>query len=238
MPQLSTQSSVGQFVVDRPSRGRILESLQIDYCCGGKRPLAEVCQEMGLDPDDVYRRLLEVEPEPSEAHKAWDRASLADLCNHIERTHHASLRDELPRLTVLTEKVARAHGQRRPELIELANVFASFRSEIEPHMIKEEQILFPMIRRREANQSNAQSNHPSVGSAICELEKEHDAAGRALERMSELTAGFAPPDDACNTYRVMLDALAQLQRDTHQHVHKENNILFPRALELEAAPAG
>ncbi len=238
MSQLSTQSSVGQFVVDRPSRGRVLESLQIDYCCGGKRPLAEVCQEMGLDPDDVCRRLLEIEPDPTNSDNAWDQATLANLCNHIERTHHAYLRSELPRLTVLTDKVARAHGQRRPELIELADVFARFRDEIETHLIKEEQILFPMIRRREANQSNAQPDHPSVGSAINELEKEHDAAGRALARMNELTAGFAPPDDACNTYRVMLDALAQLERDTHQHVHKENNILFPRALQLDAAPVG
>ena len=157
------------------------------------------------------------------------------MCDHIEATHHALLRQELPRLKGLIDKVAAAHGDSHPELGELRQVFAALQAELEPHMFKEEQILFPAIRQLE--QAAQQPNFPfgTVANPIRMMEHEHDTAGSALAKIRELTHHFQPPDDACNTYRVMLEALHALEQDMHQHIHKENNILFPRSQQLEAS---
>lgn len=237
--ELTTATTVGQLVAERPSRARFFERLGIDYCCGGKKPLAEVCAVKGLDASTILQAMLAAEA-GEEQRGSVDPAAmtLTALADHIEATHHAYLRAELPRLTQITEKVARVHGahDRRLELV--AAVFATLREEMEAHMPKEEQILFPLIRRLESAGAAGEAHCGSIANPIRVMESEHESAGQALAELRTLTDGFTPPSYACNTYRAMLDGLQQLESDLHQHVHKENNILFPRAIKLEASLTG
>jgi regulator of cell morphogenesis and NO signaling len=226
-----TEPTVGQLVVERPGRARVFEKLGIDYCCGGQKPLSEVCQAKGLDLAAVTAQ-LDAEPQQP-AERNWATASLTDLCDHIESTHHAYLREELPRLEFLTGKVANRHGEIRPALVEVHQVFLALKSELEMHMMKEERVLFPMCREMDAADGPVSFHCGSVANPIEVMVREHDDAGGALERMRELTDNYALPLDACNTYRALFDSLQQLERDMHQHIHKENNILFPRAIRSE-----
>jgi regulator of cell morphogenesis and NO signaling len=163
---------------------------------------------------------------------------MTSLVDHIVTTHHAYLREEFPRLTKMTERVAQVHGERHSELPEVRDVFAALRNELEMHMQKEEQILFPMIKQLDSGGAGGAAGHcGTIANPINMMEQEHDSAGDALGTLRKLTGGFAVPVDACNTYRVMLDSLAKLEVDLHQHIHKENNILFPKALAAETRVA-
>ena len=234
MTAIDIATPVGQLIAERPSRSRLFEHLGIDYCCGGKRPLAEACAAKGLDAATVAKLLAASEQTAEEPARDWNEATLTELAGHIEQTHHAYLRRELPRLTAMVNKVASVHGQSYAWLIELREVFAGFVGELNEHMLKEERVLFPMIRELEAGHANAASHCGGLANPVRMMEHEHDQAGNALARMREITAGYQPPEGACNTFRAMLDALAELEHDMHQHVHKENNILFPRAMAIES----
>lgn len=246
MITVSNPITIGQLVREQPARSRVFDSLGIDYCCGGKMSLDEACQLKGLCPDEVRRLLAECDAEhelftdSSEMPADPDAMSLVDLAAHIEETHHDYLKDELPRLERMIEKVARAHGERDSRIIELRETFGTFRNELVSHMMKEEMVLFPMLRQLERHLASETVQvlptfrFGGVVNPIRKLEYEHEHAGEALARMRQLTDGFMPPDWACNTYRALLNSLAFLERDMHQHVHKENNILFPKAIELEA----
>jgi regulator of cell morphogenesis and NO signaling len=234
MSVLDVNTTIGQLVTQRPGRARVFERLGIDYCCGGKMPLSEACADRGLDAQAVLDELAANEQASSGEERNWSDAGLTDLCDHIEATHHAYLRDELPRLGAMVDKVAAVHGDREPELRELVTVFRAFRSEIESHMAKEEQVLFPMIRRLDEAEALPSFHCGTVNNPIRVMEYEHDSAGAALARMRRLTHDFTPTPEACNTYRAMLEGLTALERDMHLHIHKENNILFPRASALEA----
>jgi regulator of cell morphogenesis and NO signaling len=230
----TSPKTVGQLVAERPERARVFERLGIDYCCGGRKPLEDVCAQRGLDPERVRAELNAADAGPARSDGPdWNTAPLSQLADNIQNTHHALMRAELPRAEALVKKVARAHGERHPELVELDRAFGPFAAEMSSHMVKEESVLFPWIRGLEsgrAGQPGMQLSQP----VRC-LMADHDQAGQALQRMRELTGGFTPPADACGSYRVMLSTLAEIEADMHTHVHKENNILFPRALSLEAA---
>lgn len=235
MSTLNSESTVAQWVTERPQTADIFEELKVDYCCGGAVPLSEACQARQLNTSTVLSRLDEAgsrgDPEQLEN---WQDSRLGELCDHIEATHHAYLRSVLPRLTERIDKVVNAHGASHPELRELQQAFSALRAELEPHMMKEEQILFPAIRQLEEASMRPQFPFGEVANPIRMMEHEHEVAGKALAQIRALTNDFQPPDDACNTYRLMLDSLQTLERDLHQHIHKENNILFPRSQQLEA----
>ena len=232
------ERTVGEMVVEQPSRARVFEQFGIDYCCGGKIPLTEACATRGVDHAAVLEALHEVEANASAASdKDWSEESMTTLVDHIVTTHHAYLREEFPRLTKMTARVAEVHGERHSELLEVRDVFAALRDELEQHMQKEEVILFPMIKQLDSGVTAAAGHCGGIANPIAMMEHEHDSAGDGLGTLRDLTGGFVPPDDACNTYRVMLDALAKLEADLHQHIHKENNILFPRALAAETDAA-
>jgi regulator of cell morphogenesis and NO signaling len=234
MSQALIESTVGQLVVERPSRARLFEKLGIDYCCGGKKALRLAIDEQGLDADTVVAELeKEAAGAADQVERNWGTASITDLCDHIEATHHAYLKEELPRLAFLTEKIANRHGDGRPALRELHHVFAQFKAELESHMFKEERILFPLCRRLDTAEVLPASHCGSVNNPIEVMIREHEDAGTALARMRELTDGYSVPPDGCNTYRATFASLEQLERDMHQHVHKENNILFPKAVRAE-----
>ena len=230
MPAIDTKRTVGELVTERPSRARVFERLGIDYCCGGKRPLEDACAAKRLDAGTVAAMLEAVE-EAGGDQTDWSRASLGELCDHIVETHHAYLRDELPRLSGLVGKVTRTHGVRHPELEDVLETYEGLAAELSEHMLKEEHELFPACRRLEESEEILA---PGLAAPIAVMEDEHAAVGAALERLRVLTGGYEPPTDACNSYRAMLDSLETLERDLHEHIHEENNILFPRAAALAA----
>jgi regulator of cell morphogenesis and NO signaling len=222
------QKTVGQLVAERPGRARVFEEFDIDYCCGGKRTLGEACVRRGVDPKLVVQRLEAVDAGPDEPERNWDDASISELCDHIVETHHEFLRRELPRLSYLIQKIARVHGERHPELLELLATYQPFARDLGRHMDKEEQVLFPFMKRL-AREEIAPS--PAILGPMRMMEAEHDEAGIALADMRRITNGFRAPADACNTYRAAFAGLHELEQDMHRHVHLENNVLFPRVEE-------
>jgi regulator of cell morphogenesis and NO signaling len=235
MSQTIVEETVGQLVVQRPSRARVFEKFGIDYCCGGKVPLKQAIAAKGLAAETVVAELeREQAPDPQQpGERNWATASLTDLCDHIEKTHHARLKLDLPRLEFLTAKVASRHGDRRPALVEIHRIVLGLRAELESHMAKEEQVLFPFCRQLDQADALPPAHCGTVRNPIEAMVAEHEDAGEAIARLRALTDNYTPPLDACNTYRAMYDALHTFERDMHQHVHKENNILFPKAIRVE-----
>ncbi|MBL8874645.1 MAG: iron-sulfur cluster repair di-iron protein [Phycisphaerae bacterium] len=226
--------TVGQLVAERPERGRVFERLGIDYCCGGRKLLAEACAQRGLDTAHVQALLEASDAVPSAGTQPdWSTVPLSQLVDDIVSTHHESMRHELPRLSSLVQKVAAVHGATHAGLTDLNRIFSEFVRELILHMSKEESLLFPWICGLEAGSAHRPRALVPIDQPIHRMIQEHDDAGRALEAMRELTNGFTPPPDACGTYRVMLSGLRDLEADMHTHVHKENNILFPRAVALD-----
>lgn len=235
MNELEIQT-VGQMVVERPQRSRVFDRLRIDYCCGGKRTLEEACAKRGLDLKAVLAELEAFDAAANTQPDAVRPANLTmtELADDIERTHHAYLREELPRLAGLVKKVSAVHGQAHPWLTGLTTVYAELVAELEPHMLKEEQILFPLIRELDQAATAPSFHCGSVGNPIRMMEMEHQNAGAALGRIREMTTDYEIPEGACNSFRAMLSGLEHLEADLHLHIHKENEILFPKASEMEA----
>jgi regulator of cell morphogenesis and NO signaling len=236
MSILDLDDSIGQWVAQRPSRSRIFESLGLDYCCGGATPLDRACREKGLDVAMVLCK-LEADEVHGSLHDRFDgtSATMGELIDHIVAFHHDYLRRELPRLAVLADQVAGAHGTRHPELAELREILAALQAELTLHLLKEEKILFPMIKKLEAAKEMPLFHCGSVSNPMFVMKHEHEDAGAALARLRALTGSYTPPGDACRTYVAMLCGLAELEADLHLHIHEENNILFPRARAAEDA---
>jgi regulator of cell morphogenesis and NO signaling len=228
----SPETAVGAIVAANPLLSRVFERVGIDFCCGGKQTLAAACAARGLDAT-TFVAVLEAVP-VGIAENAVDAAamSLTDLADHIERTHHAYVKEELPFLAEQAERVAAKHGGRDPALSEVAALVRELAAEMLHHMAKEENVLFPLVRDLE--EGHRPSHCGSIAHPIARMEHEHADAGQVLLRLRELTNGFVPTADACNTHRALLAGLERFESDLHLHVHKENNVLFPRALALEA----
>lgn len=224
---------VGDIVTRQPRLSRVFEQVGIDYCCGGKVSLAEACDRRSVNAEDVVK-MLESESENSDGRNAVDPAAmtLTELVDHIERAHHAYVKSESPRLRAMAEKVASVHGAHDERLAIVRDTFVGLADEMSSHMMKEELILFPLIRRLASGAETTFGHCGSVAGPINQMEAEHADAGVALARLHSLTDAYTPPEWACNTYRALLDGLRQFELDLHQHVHKENNVLFPRALDL------
>jgi regulator of cell morphogenesis and NO signaling len=228
--------TVGELAATFPQSTRILERAGIDYCCGGKKPLAQACAEAGLDTQELLAE-LKAGAQPAIA-QDWQQRSAVELITHIIGKHHAYIRAEQPRLQALAAKVVSVHGARHPELAEVQAAFAMLARELSQHMLKEEQILFPFIERMEqAAQSGSAPPTPFFGTVqnpIRMMMSEHTTAGEDTATLRRLTGGYTPPEDACISFRTLYAALAEFEADLHQHIHLENNILFPRAIEMES----
>lgn len=239
MNRFEINDTVGEVVTRQPQLARVFEQVGVDYCCGGKKTLKEACQEKGLDAQTLLLALHALaSSSPEEAESNLSSMSLTELANHIESTHHEYLRSELPRLDRLTKKVAAVHGGEDERLRRVREIFLILAEELSSHTMKEERVLFPMIRELEAAETTPSFHCGSLSGPINQMEFEHDDAGQALEQLRKLTDGYTPPEWACNTYRTMLHSLAELEGDTHRHIHKENNVLFPRALQMEQEKRG
>jgi regulator of cell morphogenesis and NO signaling len=235
------QVTVAEIAAGSLAAVRVFERLGIDYCCGGRRPLDEVCREKGLESGAVRSELDAAMSDGGAEARDWQAAPLSELIAHIVGTHHSYLRRELPVLSARVEKVHRVYTGRGQSngLVGLPETFEALRAELESHMNKEEQILFPVIEAYERLAGAGADLPPvpfgSVANPIRMMEMEHDQAGGALERIREITSEYAVPEYACITYRAMLAGLKELEQDLHMHIHLENNVLFPRALKLERA---
>ena len=217
---------------------RVFEKLGIDYCCGGKRPLAEICEQKGYDTAEVRRKLDEAINAQATPERDWNTAPLRELIGHIVNTHHEYLRRELPVLSGRLDKVYRVYSEQHPEgLTGLPDVFSALRDELESHLMKEEAILFPAVSAYEAAHERREAlprvPFGSVANPIRMMEFEHDNAGDALRQIRAITKDFAVPEYACVTYKALLAGLKELEADLHVHIHLENNILFPRVIGLE-----
>lgn len=228
MTQLTTRS-LGDLVGEIPARAEVFDRLGLDYCCHGQRPLSEACTEAGLDPSDVAAALDMVAMSvPAGADHPVEPAALAD---HIEATHHAYLHAELPELTALAGKVLAVHGERHPELAEVRRLVEGIRADLEPHLMKEERILFPAIRALVAGERRF--GFGTVRNPIRMMSAEHDRAGELLAQLHATTGGYVVPVDGCASYRSLYTRLQHLEADTHRHIHLENNVLFPAAISIE-----
>jgi len=225
--QLSSERTVGDLVVENPARARVFEKYGIDYCCGGKLPLDAACRARGIAPEPLLEDLSQADAKRTSEGRDWNSAPLQDLIVHVVSRHHSYVKAELPRILELFTKVVAAHGAREPRLVKAKEVYDVLKEELDAHLMKEEMILFPAIARLETG-ANAGAPFP-IEHPIARMEYEHESAGRALEQMRHLTFDFHIPDEACNTYRALFAALIELETDLHQHIHLENNILFPRA---------
>lgn len=229
MTTIDTQMTLSDLVTTRPGLARELEKLELDYCCHGKRSLADAADMAGLDLTEVVDKLEGADAPVVDSD--WVNLDLGDLAKHVCDKHHSYLWEELPRLSMLTEKIAQVHGSRHPELVEVAQIYAAVRVAFEPHLRREEIRIFPAIGRV------AERPDDELPALIDRLVEEHEAVGEMFDKMRHLTNGYAVPADGCNTYRLTMEALEQMEQDTFMHVHKENNVLFPRALEKMPATA-
>jgi regulator of cell morphogenesis and NO signaling len=225
------ERTVGELVAERPGRSRVFQSFAIDFCCQGGRTLREACERKGVAAENVMEQLEAEQQKKSPAAANPAELPLHELTEYIVRTHHDLLRRELPRLGAMSARVAQVHGGHTPSLIEMFEVFQGLHEELASHIMKEEQVLFPIVAAISRGEA---SPAPLDGPISCMIH-EHDDTGAALGRLRELSRGFTPPADACNTYRALFAGLQDLEEDIHRHIHLENAVLFPAAQALTRA---
>lgn len=237
-PKFDGDTRVGDVVARHPSLSRVFEGAGIDYCCAGRRSLREAADRADSNLDALVAA-LEGASAVSDGEREVDvlAMSLTELADHIESVHHTYLHAEIPRIEAMAQKVAGVHGGKEPRLMDVRDTFAALVGELEGHMMREERILFPMIRELDSADVAPEFHCGSLANPIGQMGREHDDAGARLEEIHRLCDGYEPPRWACNTFRALFDALATFESDLHSHIHKENNVLFPRAIEMERAKA-
>lgn len=235
MNELMTKT-LAQIVKEDHRAASVFEKYHLDFCCKGKRSLQQACAEGLLSADELIAALDNtVKPDSYSVHLNYDLMSLSQLVDYIVATHHNYVKQEMPQIQSYLERVASKHGDRHPEMRKVAEIFAAVKEEMEEHMQKEETILFPRIKETEKQSKEPDKIKLSISflqSPIYMMEEEHDHAGAAMAEIRELTNNYNPPGDACTTYRLCFAALQAFETDLHQHVHLENNILFPKAIGL------
>ncbi|MFI5185788.1 MAG: iron-sulfur cluster repair di-iron protein [Chitinophagales bacterium] len=224
--------TLAQIVNENHQTASVFEKYELDFCCNGKRSLQKACEEKKLTPDFVAGEIEMVSHQANNASKDFDKLSLTELADYIVSTHHAYTKNELPRIFAYLQKVSSKHGDRHNELYKVFEIFISLREELELHMQKEEVILFPRIKDLEHFSGNDKQGKMNIQTPVNVMENEHEHAGNLLREIRQLANNYTPPVDACTTYRLSFAALQALETDLHQHIHLENNILFPKAIAL------
>jgi regulator of cell morphogenesis and NO signaling len=234
MKDLSNKT-LSQIVTENYQTARVFEKYGLDFCCKGKRPLISACEEKNIPVENILQELYQALG-TEEKSSDFKQMSLNELSEYIVRVHHNYVKQNLPLIFNYILKVATKHGDRFPYMKEVYQLFSELRVEFDNHMEKEEKVLFPKIKLLELNASeNSTANY--LQAPIDMMEQEHDHAGRIMEKIRVLTNNYTAPEEACTTFRLTLESLAAFERDLHQHVHLENNILFPKALQLFTTPA-
>jgi regulator of cell morphogenesis and NO signaling len=213
--------TIAQIATTRPVAVKVFQRHGVDFCCGGQRPLDEACRAKGLDPDAILAEISAEEQRSQRTDRRWDDAPVGELVDHILAKHHRPLDEELPRLVMLARKVARVHGDHEPRLEILETLVIDLVEDLVPHMEKEEQILFPWILRGEGR---------TAAGPVQVMEEEHEQVGDILRRIRSITGDYDIPAQACGSWRALWTGLEALEADLHEHIHLENNVLFPRVL--------
>jgi regulator of cell morphogenesis and NO signaling len=230
-------TKVKDIALSNPAARQILEDAGLDYCCGGGKSLHEACLHADVPAEEILNRLRENSKHVSPDEANWTVARLSDLTRHIRTKHHRYVREAIARVQILLDKVGAKHGEKHPEITEIQILFTEVGREMIMHMQKEEQILFPHIDALEKATSAHSSVEPpffqTVRNPIHAMMKEHDAAGELVKQIRKASSEYTAPADACTSYKALYEVLREFEADLHQHVHLENNILFPRAVELE-----
>ena len=237
---INLTKTVGELAAELPAATRIFEKLGIDYCCGGEKTLNQACSSAGVTEESVMSLLscLQGLGFDDGGGKDWQTIPLSELTKYIVNRHHTFVRSELLRLKELLAKVCSAHASHHPELFRIRDLFFRLQADLTDHMLKEERILFPYIEKLEtAVGQGKQAPRPAFGTVrnpVRMMMQEHEEAGQALRSLREVSSNYQVPGDGCISFRTLYQALEEFEKDLHQHVHLENNILFPRAAELEA----
>lgn len=227
------ETTVGAIVADDFRTAGVFENHGIDFCCGGRISLADICREKGIDPTTLLQELSDIKNTPIERSHNYSAWALPFLADYIVNTHHAYLNENSAQIAAYTSKIAEVHGTHHPEVIEIAEIFAKIASDMTAHLREEEEVLFPAIKRiddaRKAGNTPEATDLETIRTTLINLDQEHQAIGDAVHTIRHLANGYAIPDDVCNTFAVTYHKLQEFEDDLHEHVHLENNILFPKA---------
>ncbi len=232
------EETLGEIAARDLRKAQVFKKYGLDFCCGGKKTVKEACAEKGLDVTKVEQELQQgsqlVVASRALPYNDWELDFLAD---YIVNTHHTYVRNTLPDISTYAQKVAKVHAKQHPELMEINTLVESISEELMGHLPKEEQILFPFIKQlvqaRNLNQPVEKPHFGTVENPVRMMEAEHESAGHNLEKIRELSNNYTLPEDACGSYKMLFSMLEEFESDLHIHIHLENNILFPKALELE-----
>jgi len=235
------KETVGQIAAKDLRKAEVFKKYDIDFCCGGKKTVAEVCSEKGIDAIKVEQELQQANQQTISSNNAYNDWNLDFLIDFIVNTHHNYVRKYLPELRAYSLKVAQVHGSHHPELLPIQKLMEDINEELMEHLEQEEKVLFPYIKKivlaKKDNQPIQKVERQSLAALINDLEKEHDSVGRALEGIREKSNDFAIPEDACASYKLFYKMVEEFENDLHLHIHLENNILFPKAVEMEKSLA-
>ncbi len=235
---MDKEKTIGEVVAEDYRTATVFKSYGIDFCCNGGRSVQEACEQKGISPESVFKSLEETKSEAigrsAEDHNSWPLDLLVDL---IEKRHHTYVEKAITDLKPFLSKLVKVHGSKHPELVEIEELFLESAGDLTQHMKKEELILFPFVRKMVAAEKEDRSvpapHFGTIQSPVSMMMEEHENEGVRFRRISELSADFTPPEDGCNTYKATYALLKEFEEDLHRHIHLENNILFPRAVELE-----
>lgn len=222
------ENTLAEIVNQNFRAASVFEKYGLDFCCGGKKSLAKACAEKNLPPEEIVTKLQDAMKLPARGAQSFGTMTLAALIDHILEKHHTYVKASLEMISFHTQKVARVHGKSNPGMVEVAELFQAIKQDLIPHLEQEEQILFPAIKALEQEQAPQQD----IKSLLAVLQRDHEAAGAAFSKIRTLTENYQPPLNACNTWKVSYAELQEFEKDLHQHVHLENNILYPKALAL------
>ncbi|CAN5404877.1 hypothetical protein BH09BAC6_BH09BAC6_12780 [soil metagenome] len=229
--------TIGEIVAKDYRKAQVFKNLGIDFCCGGKKTIAEVCVKKGIDPEEVERQLSSIKGEQSNSETDFQKWDIGFLSDYIVNTHHQYVRDNTAFILELAQKVARVHGDRHPELVQVAALFSSVGTDLTLHMMKEEKILFPFIKQLaqiyKSGGALPVADFGKVAVPIQVMDAEHEQVGGDFETIRQITANYQLPADACSSYTILFKKLEEYENDLHRHVHLESNILFPKAIQLE-----
>ena len=236
--EISINSIIGNMVAKDYRMASVFQSYGIDYCCNGNRTIREVCNERNIEPELLIENLNKITGENGTRKTDYNSWPLDLLADYIEKTHHRYVESKIQEIKPLLQKIVSVHGQQHPELKKVEKLFCESADELTVHMKKEELMLFPFIRKI-AQHPNEKLTAPfgSVKNPIAMMHQEHNLEGERFRQISSLTNNYTPPADACNTYRVTFALLKEFEEDLHLHIHLENNILFPKSMEMESALA-
>ncbi len=234
---ITPETIVSEVVKTNYKTAPVFQGHNIDFCCGGNKPIAEACKGSGLDPESLIRELSAVSEEADPDSDYIDRLKLTQLCDYIMERHHAYVRNSIPFLIKNLDKICQVHGEHHPELLEIRDLFLASARALPMHMQKEEMILFPYIRKLEEDKRGELKLPPSpfgtIMNPISMMMEEHQDEGERFKEIADLCSNYRIPEDGCTTYEVTLKKLQEFENDLHRHIHLENNILFPKAIALE-----